>query len=612
MRVPAPLAQHRRAHVAARRGRGRRARDGGRRAGEATPRSSASTRSVAHRRSRSRSARRARSNSSPSGGRPAWSRSSLIEAYALDVDGNQDLAIAAAARLGNRTHSSTGPGSSRAAVRIPDGARRDHDRRERLPRKMHLRVGSRARPPSSTSPPQVKIGFSGGNPGPPAGPPVQFRVVGIDRRPLDLGVRAASGGVVVLTPAFNAKYKNRIGIYTEALRVQTRNGAADVPASSPRRPASSGAKQQTFDSAESRHRDRRARTTRSTCSRWRCGSSRASRRSRALVAIGIVLTRDIAPASGRASRRYGRSASTRGERVAAIGARAARHRGRRRGCSRASVRSWLHRSSRSGSRRRGRSRRRVARRLGGARDRHRARCARSCSRSRSSRRGATHARRRRSIEPPRGASHASTIVEAAARAGLPPTATNGLRMALEPGRGDTAVPVRSAFAGAAFGSRRDHRGARVRSEPHPPRRDASPLGLDVGPRRPRSATAPHAICIDSPRLRARACARRRGAGRGVQPGHPGRQPPRDRVGLPIAARHDRSGGRRRPGAEPTRRGRARNGDVARAYTSTSVTRCTVADLAGISRVHGRRPHRAPLARGAAAVGRRRIVHRVGI
>ena len=39
----------------------------------------------------------------------------------------------------------------------------------------------------------------------------------------------------------------------------------------------------------------------------------------------------------------------------------------------------------------------------------------------------------------------------AARAGLRPPVTNGLRMALEPGRGTTAVPVRSAFLGAVFG-----------------------------------------------------------------------------------------------------------------------------------------------------------------
>jgi hypothetical protein len=45
----------------------------------------------------------------------------------------------------------------------------------------------------------------------------------------------------------------------------------------------------------------------------------------------------------------------------------------------------------------------------------------------------------------------STIVEQAAGAGLRPTATNGLRMAIQPGRGEARVPVRSAFAGAVVG-----------------------------------------------------------------------------------------------------------------------------------------------------------------
>jgi hypothetical protein len=45
----------------------------------------------------------------------------------------------------------------------------------------------------------------------------------------------------------------------------------------------------------------------------------------------------------------------------------------------------------------------------------------------------------------------SRIVDAAARAGLAPSATNGLRMALQPGRGERAVPIRSAHLGAVLG-----------------------------------------------------------------------------------------------------------------------------------------------------------------
>jgi hypothetical protein len=50
-----------------------------------------------------------------------------------------------------------------------------------------------------------------------------------------------------------------------------------------------------------------------------------------------------------------------------------------------------------------------------------------------------------------GRGQTSAVIEAAARAGVSPVATTGVRMAVEPGRGPTAVPVRSAFVGAIFG-----------------------------------------------------------------------------------------------------------------------------------------------------------------
>jgi ABC-type lipoprotein release transport system permease subunit len=45
----------------------------------------------------------------------------------------------------------------------------------------------------------------------------------------------------------------------------------------------------------------------------------------------------------------------------------------------------------------------------------------------------------------------SRVVGALARSGAPPTAVSGVRMALEPGRGPSAVPVRSTVLGAAIG-----------------------------------------------------------------------------------------------------------------------------------------------------------------
>jgi hypothetical protein len=50
------------------------------------------------------------------------------------------------------------------------------------------------------------------------------------------------------------------------------------------------------------------------------------------------------------------------------------------------------------------------------------------------------------VEP---AGRSSRVADALAAAGLPPTAVTGVRLALEPGRGRTAVPIRSAIAGAA-------------------------------------------------------------------------------------------------------------------------------------------------------------------
>ena len=48
-----------------------------------------------------------------------------------------------------------------------------------------------------------------------------------------------------------------------------------------------------------------------------------------------------------------------------------------------------------------------------------------------------------------GAERPSRIAGTLAAAGLPPTAVTGTRIALEPGRGRTAVPVRSAITAAA-------------------------------------------------------------------------------------------------------------------------------------------------------------------
>jgi ABC-type lipoprotein release transport system permease subunit len=101
---------------------------------------------------------------------------------------------------------------------------------EALAAKLHLEVGDHL-DGLSYSPEQIMTFFSGDTTdfNNPKGPRIRLRVVGIVRRPLDLGDRGASGGVLVLTPAFTQKYETSIGTFAGTiLRVRTRHGASDV------------------------------------------------------------------------------------------------------------------------------------------------------------------------------------------------------------------------------------------------------------------------------------------------------------------------------------------------------------------------------------------------
>jgi putative ABC transport system permease protein len=99
---------------------------------------------------------------------------------------------------------------------------------EGLAAKQRLDIGDVLKADSLT-PRQMADAFAGHDPGPPAGPRLRFRVVGIVRRPLDLGDLAASGGVVVLTAAFHRAYEGRVATFSTVLRVRTRHPATDVP-----------------------------------------------------------------------------------------------------------------------------------------------------------------------------------------------------------------------------------------------------------------------------------------------------------------------------------------------------------------------------------------------
>jgi len=101
---------------------------------------------------------------------------------------------------------------------------------ETLATQLHLGVGDHL-DGRGYSPEQIAVCLAGGcsQASAPDGPQVRLRIVGIVRRPLDLGDRGASGGVLITTPAFAHQYERSIGSFGGALlRVRTRNGGADV------------------------------------------------------------------------------------------------------------------------------------------------------------------------------------------------------------------------------------------------------------------------------------------------------------------------------------------------------------------------------------------------
>jgi hypothetical protein len=99
---------------------------------------------------------------------------------------------------------------------------------ESLAARLGVRVGD-AFEAASFTPKQIADNFAGRQPGPPAGPRVTLRVVGMIRRPLDLGDRGATGGLMLLTPAFARAHASDIGVFGSRIRVRTDQGAADVP-----------------------------------------------------------------------------------------------------------------------------------------------------------------------------------------------------------------------------------------------------------------------------------------------------------------------------------------------------------------------------------------------
>jgi len=142
----------------------------------------------------------------------------MLHAYGQQVEGQPNLQIAAAldSRLGTVVDRPRLVAGRRARGDSPD----EITVSEPLAHLAHLRIGD-SLVADSLTPEQIADAEHGTNPGDPKGPRVTLHVVGLVRRPLDLGDRAASGGVVLLTPAFDRAYHDRIGIFTTVLRVRT-------------------------------------------------------------------------------------------------------------------------------------------------------------------------------------------------------------------------------------------------------------------------------------------------------------------------------------------------------------------------------------------------------
>jgi ABC-type antimicrobial peptide transport system permease subunit len=314
---------------------------------------------------------------------------------------------------------------------------------EALAAQLHLRVGDHL-DGESYSRAQIESFRAGGYGGQgPEGPRVRLRIVGIVRRPLDLGDRGAAGGVLVLTPAFNRKYATSIGSFSgEILRVRTRNGAADVSsvAAAARRIFGSTG----FDVQDLAIESQGAQNAINvlTVALWVFGGVAALA---GLFAIAIVLSREI---SLTAIDQTTQSALglTRPQRMAiggfqgvpvavggailAVLAAAAASTLFPIGVAR---RAELHTGLRIDG---------TVLALGTVAIISGILLIAFLAALRTTRQS-------RPERPTLG--RTATVVAAAARAGLTPVATTGVRMALEPGRGPARVPVRSAIVGAAVG-----------------------------------------------------------------------------------------------------------------------------------------------------------------
>ena len=386
----------------------------------------------------------------------------------------------------------------------------------------------------------------------PAGPRVRVRIVGIVRRPLDLGDRGAVGGVLVLTPAFNEKYERTIGSWVgTVLRVRARHGAGDVSqiAAAARRIFGKSPQFGVQDLAVDTQGAQNAIDV-LVVALWVFAGIAALA---GLVVVTIVLSREISLAAADQSTERALGL-TRRQRIAVGGFHALPIAlgGALLAVAGAAVASPLFPIG-------------VARRaepdpgvhidwtvlaLGMAAIGTGIMLLALVAAARTTRRQ-SHAD---------DAAHGQTAraLDGASRAGVRPVATIGMRMALEPGRGSTAVPVRSAISGAilgvlgivavfVFASSLNH----VVATPalygwtwdFAAGIDDASLGTPTTPLAHVSGVAAVAESVDG--------------------GPTARRASRHHLGIHVVARHDQPRCRRRAGTERSRRDRARRIDSRR-------------------------------------------------
>jgi hypothetical protein len=318
---------------------------------------------------------------------------------------------------------------------------------ETLADRLHVRVGDTVTFDSFSKAETDKAIATNGDPGRPNGPVVHFRVVGVVRRPLDLGVRGGPGGVVVPTPAFFERHRDDIGSFSGViLRVRTEHGAADV------RQVVQTARRIWSDSPNFEFTGLAIETEGArdaidvlTVALWVFAGVAAFA---GVVAIGIVTSRQIG-AEDRDQETLRSLGLTRGQRAVAAGALAVPVAlgGAVLAVAGAALASPLlpFGVARSAEIDPGFKVDGLVVGLGLLAIVVFVLAIAAIAGLRVAQSPGARRSRAESTRP-------SAIGRAAAGVGAPPSVTTGLRMALEPGRGPTAVPVRSAFTGAVLGT----------------------------------------------------------------------------------------------------------------------------------------------------------------